>query len=132
MATKHYLTQNMNYPTPKVGDKLIEFIPAVFMQGTGSDWGTYSTDDAAEQEAIGTMPHLKEITPEDNALYEAQRKKRVDYATIFHLQHRGMATDMKGSMAAITVDEPAAPGPRPSDESMEEILATKVTAPKKK
>lgn len=124
---KFYLIQNMNYPVPQVpGKEEIQFVEAVYMHGTGSMWGTFQTDDAEIQAAFASAKHIQEISEADFNSYEVQRRKRPDYATVFHVSHRGMATEMKGSAVAVTVDEPPASLPRA--EAVDEILATKVTS----
>ncbi len=128
---KFYLIQNMNYPVPQVAGKPeIKFTEAVYMHGTGSMWGTFQTEDKEIQDAFAPAKHIHEISEEDFNAYDVQRRKRPDYATVFHVSHRGMSTEMKSSAVAVTIDEPPASLPRA--EAVDEILATKVTSKRTK
>ena len=130
---KHFLSTNLRAAPIIVAGKEIKFSPAVYMQATNTDWGTYSTDDPAEIEALSKkgVPFVSEISEEDNDKLEIQRRNRADYSTIINYQQRGIGTDPKGSVAAVTVDDPIAAGLKAAPvEAVDDILATKVASKK--
>lgn len=130
---RHFLHTNCTKATPiVVKGKEIKFYPAVYMQGTGTEWGTYSTDDKDEIEALTAkgVAYVSEISAEDLAAYDAQRKKRVDYSTIFNHHHQGIGSEVRSSPAAVVIDDPSTDARAAQVEAADDILATKVSTKK--